>query len=899
MLTNPANLATTEIRVSTGDLRVKPGTPSKVGSTSEHPAEVKTISVNKISTKHRRGSLLAKSIPPVAEKVGGKGAKPVETSPSKRRGTLKASRRSIILPSPGQSADIIPKKDLDVSEACSSENTFPILHEKSTQDQNERTDTSFGSVSAQELMGIENISALDVGNSQKEMLLSSNSSASPPQRILLPRHVGGFEKAVSQVVAAGRFKKALPRPAVIALSKSSSKKVVTKLSSEDSIRTKLRPSFRGIVERNPSRMAERVLRGSSQKDSNLQQTESMSRIHIDGSDGENTKNEESRDSFIDGSFRRSIDIPEDVDSGDFFESPVGIIFEEPKEEVVAEEIVVEAAVHDEPIATNERLKPADRARNTAQRLMAIRRASEAAADIAPSLAEPEDSVYGLYDPALEAELPPQTLSMEENLQESRDSFENVLTVNSQTSLDDVPTPPSPRETQIFGAENDFEKVDSTLSLNSTQEAALQSLSRGLSARCNLKSNLSNGSLDNQVEGVNLLHNSSSPMSCYGIVKLQSHSRRRHAAEEVRLKREYLKSKAEETEECTAPAEVVAKVAVNAIDSRLDVERDNRRYVAALSIQSAVRRLLARRLCNALRSTAIEMQSSIGDYINWSVSTVQRYVRGRIARTRIKRFMVLRKAKGLELKSVQEMEEKIVYISELEASLKVREAAVIEATRAINEKAELLTKALALLEERAQKEEAERAARSLLGNDTNTVLTMPARATEAQISDLVPVIEGNNSITVEERVTVNGHEWLRCWDESSLSWYWFCEKTEASQWNCPLVDDGYESNGAFTDYSFSERAESEFGDSLYENGSDVWQECWDEAVQSKYWYNHDSGEATWAKPLTAPNSRAASPQPEVIPFEGDPSTREQWVSCIDETIGQEYWFNPETGETSWS
>lgn len=150
---------------------------------------------------------------------------------------------------------------------------------------------------------------------------------------------------------------------------------------------------------------------------------------------------------------------------------------------------------------------------------------------------------------------------------------------------------------------------------------------------------------------------------------------------------------------------------------------------------------------------------------------------------------------------------------MEAKLKEREAKMLEATQAANEKADALTRALQLLEERAKRDEAERAARDMLSKE-------------------IVIASG-----ASETMNVSGVVWQKVWDATSLAWYWYCPATGVSQWEDPSIgDDGYESTGALTDYSTeyygSDIAESEFGD----GGKEEWQEFWDESAQSKYWYN---------------------------------------------------------------
>jgi hypothetical protein len=77
----------------------------------------------------------------------------------------------------------------------------------------------------------------------------------------------------------------------------------------------------------------------------------------------------------------------------------------------------------------------------------------------------------------------------------------------------------------------------------------------------------------------------------------------------------------------------------------------------------------------------------------------------------------------------------------------------------------------------------------------------------------------------------------------------------------------------------------------------WQEYWDEQAQAKYWYNNITGEASWTKPE---DTQAADQAPVL----SKASARilenpDDWVSYIDETTGQEYWYNGKTGESSWA
>jgi hypothetical protein len=169
-------------------------------------------------------------------------------------------------------------------------------------------------------------------------------------------------------------------------------------------------------------------------------------------------------------------------------------------------------------------------------------------------------------------------------------------------------------------------------------------------------------------------------------------------------------------------------------------------------------------------------------------------------------------------------------------MKERELKLIEATNVAKHKADELSKALELLEERAKQDEAERAARELLLSSGSSRLAVSTTAMSLQISNA----HGAEGPLDSDTVVVNGKQWRRMWDAGSSAHYWFCEDTKMSQWDNPLhslvLEDGYESSGALTDYS-TDHDESMDESSLVGGDLEEWQEFWDEVAQSKYWYNN--------------------------------------------------------------
>ena len=174
--------------------------------------------------------------------------------------------------------------------------------------------------------------------------------------------------------------------------------------------------------------------------------------------------------------------------------------------------------------------------------------------------------------------------------------------------------------------------------------------------------------------------------------------------------------------------------------------------------------------------------------------------------------------------------------------------------------------------------------------------------------------------------------MQLWDPDEQAHYWYCERTQQAQWETPgqvqpsvaspdnhnalavyNEQTGYESEGglsrpgssysiAATDYSTdmgysTDGADSAYGNDFGEGSS--WQEYWDEQAQAKYWYNNDTGEASWTKPdeqmlLGYGMASEANNQVAIAGM----GRADEWVSYIDEDTGQEYWYNTRTGETSW-
>ena len=143
------------------------------------------------------------------------------------------------------------------------------------------------------------------------------------------------------------------------------------------------------------------------------------------------------------------------------------------------------------------------------------------------------------------------------------------------------------------------------------------------------------------------------------------------------------------------------------------------------------------------------------------------------------------------------------------------------------------------------------------------------------------------------------DWVEMHDPETNATYYFNNRTHATSWHLPTENDsssGYETSGSVADYdtdffdesSASENEEDggEEDEGNFEKQSEIeWEEYYDDEAQAKYWYNKETGEASWTMP------------PEVE-AEQKGGGKGEWVSYMDEESGKEYWYNTATGETNW-
>ena len=312
--------------------------------------------------------------------------------------------------------------------------------------------------------------------------------------------------------------------------------------------------------------------------------------------------------------------------------------------------------------------------------------------------------------------------------------------------------------------------------------------------------------------------------------------------------------------------------------------------------------------------------------------------------------------GVDPDQVTEIDEKIAKLERIEKNILEREKAMAESQRMSEERAKLLEDQLRKMEERQKAEEAERAIQSELMANAMGSLPGTGRSSapgsarngpppvhnpsarrgtgrgsappSARGGTLGPAGSARGDTTGPAasarhsapptarsaresaipadapRMMHEGVEWVQLWDPDEKATYWYCESTQAAQWETPgepvqdyYTESGYDTDhtGAMTDYStdYTSGAESEYSE--WHNDGD-WQEYWDDNAQAKYYYNEATGEASWTKP------EGMQDAPQGAGMNVPASARqmpEEWVSYVDEATGQEYWYNSITGETAWA
>lgn len=295
---------------------------------------------------------------------------------------------------------------------------------------------------------------------------------------------------------------------------------------------------------------------------------------------------------------------------------------------------------------------------------------------------------------------------------------------------------------------------------------------------------------------------------------------------------------------------------------------------------------------------------------------------------------------------KELEDRIKRLEEIEKNIADREQKMLESAQLAEQKAQEMMSAMKDMEERQKKEAEDAAQRNyLLSMAAGPMDTMNSAmntrrgsgifrtggSTASRYSTMSSARwpagkpgtsrKANAPIAASApRMFYNGAEWVQLWDETYQAAYWYNENSGESTWWQPGTEPEYDENyyssdGNITDYSTEYESGKEYsGSEAGEGDLTGWQEYWDEQAQAKYWYNYETGEATWTKPESAggvlaltngsskksiiASSKAGSAQG-TLNSQLTIGAGDDWVSYLDEATGQEYWYNTKTGESSWA
>jgi hypothetical protein len=356
-----------------------------------------------------------------------------------------------------------------------------------------------------------------------------------------------------------------------------------------------------------------------------------------------------------------------------------------------------------------------------------------------------------------------------------------------------------------------------------------------------------------------------------------------------------------------------------------VEGETRIYNAAVTIQSKVRCIAAMELVEAKRAVLAEEMKQL----QWAQYQKE---------AEEKKVLEEKKAQPDydQVRQTEAIDEKLQKLAEMEKSMLEKERRMEAAAKEAELRSKEMQHALKLMQDRAAAEEAERASRkalmmdamgsmgSMMSTNQSAMATQPTAkpALESSRHDGPPTgrsARGGAGIPAScRRVIHDSREWCELWDDDEEAYYWYCELTQEAQWDRPDVADdldhgyasaggGYQSEGGRTDYtsdhSYGYNSGTDFSQG---GGGEEWTEYWDESAQAKYWYNNNSGEASWVQPSGSGGSMSGTSNggsSQSSGGNGPPASArknpQDWVSYIDETSGQEYWYNAKTGETSWA
>jgi len=183
-------------------------------------------------------------------------------------------------------------------------------------------------------------------------------------------------------------------------------------------------------------------------------------------------------------------------------------------------------------------------------------------------------------------------------------------------------------------------------------------------------------------------------------------------------------------------------------------------------------------------------------------------------------------------------------------------------------------------------------------DTSVVENHEEREPRNEIKQETPSeVEGNLTNTIPQDITAEAEEktnesstladdWTEVKDPSSDKVYYYNTNTNETSWTRPEVMSKGEMNVVSAAFLGSEGDKSnDVGD-----GSCGWSEIKDPNTDKIYYYNTETNETSWEKPISMSGSEKTD----------DISSNEQndWVETLDPSSGKNYYYHAKTEMTSW-